>query len=204
MPVIQIQNKKLQRHARGTRRLPEPLRTFEKSSSSWSARSGGFRRRLDPGDVDFIHRHHRLEGALCRVMVGTCRQVKQPPRRDLPGKAPTVLAPAAGALDASIPDDRIPVAVGLFLAFGNDHEADRFIRREIRTAVETDEPPPEHREFDGQLAAFVAAGKITGGSVHPAYMAVGKCRGVEFRRLACFAVVEPQACNQIGWHVIFF
>src|SRR3954452_21207978 len=53
-------------------------------------------------DVDLAHRHHRLEralrGGLVRVGVG----LEQHARRDLPGKAPAVLAPAAGAFLAAI------------------------------------------------------------------------------------------------------
>src|SRR5258708_263376 len=70
------------------------------------ARGGG----LDCRDVDLLHRHHRFECALRlgRVLVG--RQLDQPPRGDLPGKAPLVLAPAALAFLAAILGDRVPVA----------------------------------------------------------------------------------------------
>src|SRR6266550_5043159 len=52
-----------------------------------------FGRGLDRRDVDLLHRHHRLERALGlgRVLVG--RQLDQPPRGDLPGESPLVLAP---------------------------------------------------------------------------------------------------------------
>lgn len=73
----------------------------------------------------------------------------------------------------STPDNRIPIPVGLCLAFGNNHAVDRFIRREIRTTVETDKLSPEHREFYRQLAAFMAAGKISRSSVHAVDMPAG-------------------------------
>src|SRR5690606_38933859 len=138
-------------------------------------------------------RHHRVENALCRVAVWARHQIKQSPRSDLPRKAPAVLAPAAGALFAAVFHDRAPVAVRLFLAFGDDHETDRFIGPEIGTTVEADEPPAEHREFDGQRVAFPAAGEIAGGGVLLTDMAVGKGCGVKLGRLSCLAVVEPQA-----------
>ncbi len=49
--------------------------------------------RLDGGNVDFLHGHHRCECTLC--LIATCREcVGQRARGDLPGEAPTVLAPA--------------------------------------------------------------------------------------------------------------
>src|SRR5690348_2329953 len=48
-------------------------------------------RRLDPGDVDLPHVHHRFEGALGDRLVGVRRRLQQHPRRDLPGIAPPVL-----------------------------------------------------------------------------------------------------------------
>src|SRR4051794_393214 len=53
--------------------------------------------RLDLGDVDLLHRHHRLERALGRGLVGVAVGLEQGARRDLPGEAPSVLAPAAHA-----------------------------------------------------------------------------------------------------------
>ena len=37
----------------------------------------GSRRRFDCGDVDLLHRHHRLEGALRLGAIRTCRQFEQ-------------------------------------------------------------------------------------------------------------------------------
>jgi hypothetical protein len=74
-------------------------------------------------------------------------QFEQTPRSDLPGKAPLVLAPAAGAFFAAAPCDRIPVAIGFFLVVGQDHEADGLVGFEIGTAVQPDERAAEHGEF---------------------------------------------------------
>ena len=69
-------------------------------------------RRLDGGDVDLLHRHHRLEATPCLLATGRQR-LGQHARRDLPGEPPAILAPTAGAFLAAIADDRVPVAVGL-------------------------------------------------------------------------------------------
>src|SRR3982074_2036505 len=76
-------------------------------------------RRFDRGDVDFLHAHHGLECALCFVAAGRHR-LGQHARRDLPGDAPSVLAPAARTLLASIADNGVPVAGGLWLIVGGD------------------------------------------------------------------------------------
>src|SRR5687768_14684487 len=66
-------------------------------------------RAFDRGDVDFAHRHHRLEGALGLGLVGTADRLEQDARGDLPGEAPAVLAPAAFAFCTAILRDRVPV-----------------------------------------------------------------------------------------------
>src|SRR6202012_5273080 len=71
-------------------------------------------RRLDRGDVDLLHRHHRVERPLRLGAAGSPR-VHQYAWVDLPGDAPPVLAPAAVALLAAVADDRVPVTVRLFL-----------------------------------------------------------------------------------------
>src|SRR5436190_3050810 len=65
---------------------------------------------FDPGDVDLVHRHHRLECALGGGAVGVVHRLEEHARRDLPRKAPLVPAPAAHAFLAAIADDRVPVA----------------------------------------------------------------------------------------------
>ena len=54
-------------------------------------------RGLDRSNVDLLHAHHRIERALCFTAAGRQR-LHQHARRDLPGDAPLVLAPAARAL----------------------------------------------------------------------------------------------------------
>ncbi len=93
-------------------------------------------RRLDGGDVDLLHRHHRLEGALGLSATGRHR-VGQRARCDLPGEAPAVLAPTARAFLAAVADDRIPVAVRLRLIVRGDLEGERLAVLECRAAVET-------------------------------------------------------------------
>src|SRR5438552_14458359 len=76
-------------------------------------------RRLDGGDVDLLHRHHRLERALGLSATGRQR-LGQRPRRDLPGEPPAVLAPTARAFLTAIGDNCIPVAVRLRLIVRGD------------------------------------------------------------------------------------
>src|SRR5213594_227118 len=81
-------------------------------------------RRLDSGDVDLLHRHHCLEGALGLSATGRQR-VGQRARGDLPGEAPAVLAPAARAFLTAVADNRIPVEVSLRLIVRGDLEGER-------------------------------------------------------------------------------
>ena len=100
-------------------------------------RASAASRRLDRGDVDLLHRHHRLERALGLSAAGRHR-VGQHARSDLPGEAPAVLAPAARALLAAVADDRVPVAVRLRLIVGGDLEGERLAVLERRAAVEAE------------------------------------------------------------------
>src|SRR4051794_26143570 len=59
--------------------------------------------RLDRGNVDLLHAHHRVERTLGFSAAGRQR-LGEHARRDLPGDAPFVLAPAARALLAAIAD----------------------------------------------------------------------------------------------------
>src|SRR5687768_11252366 len=78
-------------------------------------------RRLDGGDVDLRHLHHRVEGTLC-FTAASSKRVGEHARGDLPGEAPAVLAPTAGTFLAAIADNRVPVAVRLFLIVCRDLE----------------------------------------------------------------------------------
>ena len=84
----------------------------------WSLTSSAAPRRLDGGDVDLPHGHHGVERALGGGPVGVGDRLRQGDRRDLPGQAPSVLAPAARALLPAVADDRVPVAVCLGLILG--------------------------------------------------------------------------------------
>src|SRR5437870_2828746 len=158
-------------------------------------------RRLNLRDVDFAHRHHRLEGALAGF-AALARQLEQAARRDLPGKAPLVLAPAASTFLAAVLGDRIPIAVGLFLAVGQDHEAHRLVRLEIRAAVEADERLAEHGELNRQLVALCPAGIVGRGRMRRPHVAVGKSGRVEFGGFAALAFVEPQAGGEFVGHYV--
>jgi len=78
-------------------------------------------RRLDGGDVDLRHRHHRIEGPPRLTATGR-KRLGQRARGDLPGETPAVLAPTALTFLAGIADDRVPVAVRLFLIVRRDLE----------------------------------------------------------------------------------
>src|SRR5438270_4687257 len=151
------------------------------------------------GDVDLAHRHHRLKRALA-ALTALAGQLEQASRRDLPGKAPLVLAPAARAFLAAAGGDRVPVAVGFFLIVGQDHEADRLIGLEVGAAVQADEGTAEDGELDCQLLALLAARKVRHGAVCWADMAVGEDRCIELGRLCGFAFVEPEAGDHLVGH----
>src|ERR1700760_896762 len=108
---------------------------FETVMSSVSIAASAPPRRLDRGDVNFLHRHHRLECALGFIAAGRHR-LHQHARRDLPGNAPFVLAPAACAFLPAIADDGVPIAIGLLLIVGGDLEREGFAMLERGTAVE--------------------------------------------------------------------
>jgi len=93
--------------------------------------------RLDSGDVDFRHFHHRIESALCFIATSP-KRVGQHARRDLPGNSPLIFAPSALALLSAITDDGVPVAVRLFLIFGRDLKREDFVMFEYGTAVEAE------------------------------------------------------------------
>src|SRR5688500_965442 len=92
---------------------------------------------LDGGNVDFLHRHHRFEGAFCLIAAGRPR-VRQHARGYPPGAAPAVLAPTALAFLPSVVDDRVPVTVRLFLIVRRDLERKGFAVLELRAAVEAE------------------------------------------------------------------
>src|SRR5215204_3705295 len=152
---------------------------------------------LDPGDVDLAHRHHRFECSPGRRLVRIAVGPQQRTRRDLPRKAPAILAPAASAFLPAIADDGVPIAVGLFLIVGQDHEADRLIGLEIGSAIQADERPAEHGKLDREFGALRPTRKVRRGEHGSADTAVGKGCGVELRSLAGLPVIEPQAGREL-------
>src|SRR5436190_6832371 len=154
-------------------------------------------RRLDGGDVDLLHRHHRLEGALGLSATGRHR-VGQRARGDLPGEAPAVLAPTARAFLAAIADDRVPVAVRLFLIVGRDLEGKGLVVLELRAAVETETRNTQNGELHGQFIALLAAWVVTGRLVNRGHFTIRKGGGVEARGLMR-VFVEPEA-DRVLWN----
>src|SRR5438105_15448815 len=94
-------------------------------------------RRLDGGNVDLLHRHHRLERTSCLSATGR-RRIGQRTWGDLPREAPAVLAPTARTFLAAVANDCIPVAVRLCLIVRCDLEGERLGVPERRTAVEAE------------------------------------------------------------------
>src|SRR5688572_20291661 len=92
-------------------------------------------RRLDGRDVDLLHRHHCLERAR-RLTAASRERIRERTRDDLPGQTPAVLTPPALTLPAAIVDDRVPIAVRLFLIVRRDLEGKGLAVSEFRAAVE--------------------------------------------------------------------
>jgi hypothetical protein len=146
---------------------------------------------LDFGDVDLLHGHHGVEGTL--GFGATSRErLGQHARGDLPGEAPAVLAPSALTFLAAIADDRVPVAVCLFLIVSRDHERKSFAVFEHRAAVEAETRNAQHGEFNRQHIALLPVGEIGWGFVNSDHFTVGKGCGVEAGRILC-VLVEPEA-----------
>src|SRR4029077_11210036 len=82
-------------------------------------------RRLDRGDVDLFHWHHRFERALGRRSIPVGDRRDKGARRNLPRHAPLVLAPAALAFLAAISHDCVPQAISFGLVVGGDLKRER-------------------------------------------------------------------------------
>src|SRR5688572_22378389 len=118
-------------------------------------------RRLDGGDVDLLHRHHRLEGTRCLTSTSR-KRLGQRARGDLPGEAPAVLAPTALTFLAAIADDAVPVAVRLVLIVRRDLEGKGLAVLELRAAVETQTGNAQNGELHRQHIALLAARVVSG------------------------------------------
>ncbi len=162
-----------------------------KQGGSRAARSAPRHGRLDGRDVDLVHRHHGFEGTP-GLLAPRGYRLGQHARRDLPGKAPPVLAPAAGILCAAIADDGVPVAVGLFLVVGRDLERKGRGLRVRRAAVEAEARDARDGELHGQYVAGLAGRVIGGRAMDGRHPAVGEGRGVEAGGLLG-VLVEPEA-----------
>src|SRR6187431_517693 len=139
-------------------------------------------RRFDGGDVDLLHRHHRVEGTL-RLSAARRQRVGQDAWGDLPRQAPAVLAPAARTFLAAIADDRVPVAVRLFLRVRRDLEREGLAVLEHRAAVEPETGNAQDGELHRQLVTLLAAGVVTRRLVNGGHFTVRKGGGVEACRL---------------------
>jgi uncharacterized protein len=149
--------------------------------------------RLDSGDVDFLHFHHRIESALC-FLATSRKRVGQHARRDLPGNSPLIFAPPALALLSAITDDCVPVAVRLFLIFGRDLKREGFVMLEYGTAVEAETGYAEDREFNHQRVALLSARIVARRMVHGADIAIGEGRSIEAGRSLGVLVVPQTNC----------
>lgn len=177
--------------------IPLPLHAVADPTHRALARTRG----LDRGDVDFPHCHHRIHRTLGGGAIRILRRRQQRARGNLPRKAPAVLAPAAHAFLAAVADDGVPQPVGLGLVVGEDHEADRFVGDEHRTAVDAQEIAAADGELDHQFLALRAGRRVRGRCANLADVAVGEVGGIEFRCLAGVAVIEQQAGDDLLGHL---
>src|SRR5205823_1121421 len=155
-------------------------------------------RGFDGGDVDLLHRHHRLEGTLC-LAAASCKRLGGHARSHLPGETPAVLAPTTLTLLAAIADDRVPVAVCLFLIVCRDLKRKGLAVLEVRTAVEAETGNAQHGEFHRQLIALLAARVVTRCLMNGGHFTVRKSCSVEARSFMRI-FVEPEADRVLGLH----
>src|SRR5205823_8481214 len=155
-------------------------------------------RGFDGGDVDLLHRHHRLEGTLC-LAAASCKRLGGHARSHLPRETAAVLAPPTLTLLAAIADDRVPVAVCLFLIVCRDLKRKGLAVLELRTAVEAEAGNTQHGELHRQLIALLAARIVTRCLMDSGYFTVRKSCSVELRSLMRI-FVEPEADRVLGLH----
>src|SRR5204863_10110918 len=107
----------------------------------------------------------RLEGTPGLTATGR-KCVDQHARGDLPGEAPAVLAPPALTFLAAIADDRVPVAVRLFLIVRRDLEGKGLAVPELRAAVRTETGYAHNGELHRQYIALLATRVVRGRLVY--------------------------------------
>jgi hypothetical protein len=91
---------------------------------------------------------------------GSADRGRQGPWRDLPRQAPPVLAPAARAGLAAVPDDRVPQPIGLGLVVGRHLEREGLVVLERRAPVQAEAGDAHHGELDRQDVALLARRKV--------------------------------------------
>src|SRR5437867_4640011 len=155
---------------------------------------------LDGGDVDLLHRHHRLEGTLC-LGATSSKRIGERARGDLPGEAPAVLAPTARTFLAAVADDRAPVAVRLFLIVRRDLKGKGLAVLERGAAVETETGNTQNCELHRQFIALLAARVLAGRLVNGGHLGIRKGGGVEACRLMR-VLVEPEVDRVLWLHVV--
>ena len=107
-----------------------------------AGRSGGFEkavgRPFECRDIDALHPHHGVEGALGAGGIGAADQAHELARDDLPREAIAILDPAA-LLGLRHGGERVAQAIDLGLRFDRDLERNRLIEFEERPAIEAGE-----------------------------------------------------------------
>jgi hypothetical protein len=148
-----------------------------------------------------VHGHHRGERPAGGRGIGISDRFGECDRRDLPGEAPAVLAPAAGAFLAAIAHDRVPVAIRFSLVGGGHLKRERLALPEGRPAVEPEAGNPQHGEAHGEHIALLAGGKVARSMQHCPHGRVGEGGGVEVCGFLGAAVVpEADGVFGDGWH----
>src|SRR6185437_1718155 len=94
----------------------------------------------------------------------------------------------------------VPVTVGFFLGVRGDLKRERLGLFERRTAVETETGNAADSEVHGEDVALLTSRVVVRRLVHRRYLAVGKRRRIEPRRLLG-VLVEPQTNRVFGFHV---
>src|ERR1039457_282307 len=150
---------------------------------------------IDGGHVELLHAEHSLHGSIAASLVRVAHQLGIPGRDDLPGQSVAVLQPAARAFLAAFGKPG-PVVVDLLLVGAMDHERDRLVERELRTAVDRGELLPVQCEVDRQASTGRAGSSLTVVGDH-FDLRVREHRDIELGSLLTFSV-EPQVRGDPG------
>src|SRR5207244_5096367 len=103
----------------------------------------------------------RIKRALGDSAIRIGYRLGQGDRRNLPGKAPFVLTPAARALLTAVGDDRVPVAIRFRLVSGCDLKRERFVVLKLRSAVEAEAGNAHHGKLDHQHIPLLPGRKVS-------------------------------------------